>query len=189
MNIVERATEMLRHPENEWAAVAQDGSTMRDLAFDYVAPLAAIPAVAGLLGTWLIGIPDYKVSLAGAFFHALINYAIDIVAVYALAHLMIRLASRFGAKPPLTTAFRVAVYSFTPVWICGIVGLIPATGLLMLAGYGYAIYLMSIGAERILDIPRDKTLPYAGMAVGGVFIGLFIVHHLLAAMGGFPRLL
>lgn len=189
MDIVERATEMLRHPENEWAAVEQDASIMRDLALGYVAPLAAIPAVAGLLGTWVVGVPGYKISLIGAIFQALLDYAIDIGAIYALAYLMIRLAPRFGAKPALPTTFQVAVYSFTPVWISGIVGLIPATGLLKLAGYGYAVYLMSMGAERLLSIPQGKSLPYAGMAIGGVFIGLFIIHHLVAAFGGIPRLL
>jgi hypothetical protein len=189
MDIVERATEILRHPENEWAAVEQDGSSMQDLTLGYVAPLVAIPTVAGFLGTIVVGFPGYKVSLIAAFFHAVIGYVIDVIAVYALAHLLTWLAPRFGAKRDLPAAFRVAVYSFTPVWVCGIVGLVPSLGLLMLAGYGYAIYLMTMGAERILGAPKDKTMPYAGLAVGAIFAGLVILHHLLTAVGGAPRLL
>lgn len=189
MDIVERTTEILRHPENEWAAIEQDGSSIQDLTLGYVAPLAAIPAVANFLGTTMVGFSGYRISAMTAFFHAVIGYAIDIVAVYALAHLLTWLAPRFGARGNLTAAFRVAVYSFTPVWICGIVGLIPALGLLMLAAYGYAVYLMSMGAERVLATPKDKTLPYAGIAVGTIFAGLVVVHHLLAAIGGAPRLL
>lgn len=190
MDIVERTTEILRHPENEWAAVEQDGSSIKDLTLGYVAPLAAIPAVANFLGTTIIGFSGYRISVIAAFFDALIGYAIDLIAVYVLAHLLVWLAPRFGARRyHLPDAFRAAVYSFTPVWVCGIVGLIPSLGLLMLAGYGYAGYLLAIGAERILATPRDKALPYAGIAMGVTFAGLVIIQHLLAAIGGAPRLL
>jgi hypothetical protein len=189
MDIVERATEILRHPDNEWAAVQQEQSSMQDLIIGYVAPLAAIPAIAGLLGTTIIGFAGYKPPLIAAIFHAVIGYVVDVIAIYALAHFMTWLAPRFGAKGDLSASFQVAVYSFTPIWVCGVVGLIPALGLLILAGELYAIYLMSIGAERILGVPKDKTLSYATIAVTVSFTGLVILHHLLAAMGGAPRLL
>jgi hypothetical protein len=189
MQIVDRATEILMHPDNEWGAVAQESSSAQDLLLSYVAPLAAIPAVASFVGMTVVGFGGVHASAAAAFFHAIVGYAVDLLAVYALAHLTVFLAPRFGTRADLADSFRLAVYSFTPVWIAGVVGLIPALGLLVLAGYLYAGYLMIFGAERLLGAPKDGALRLCGISLASVFAGVAILHRLLAATGDVPRML
>ena len=98
---------------------------------------------------------------------------------------MIRLAPRFGTKAKPEAISRVAIYAFTPVWIAGAIGIVPAASLLVLAGYGYAVHLLRLGSERLLGTPSKRSLQFAGASVGAVCIGVFVLHRLLsAAFGG-----
>lgn len=197
MEIVERASEMVRHPENEWAAVAGEDAGARDLTLNYVAPLAAIPALASFLGAALVGSAGVRLGFGAALLQAVAGFAIDVAIVHVLAYVMAALAPRHGVRPDRAAIFRVAAYSLTPVWLAGIVGLIPQLSLLILGGYAYAGYLLALGTDRLLAAGRRsqaapdprRFLRFAAICLGAVFAVVVLLRHLLAAMGGMPRLL
>jgi hypothetical protein len=183
--LIERAGEILLHPDNEWAELRGEKTSSRDLLLRYAAPLAAIPAVAAFFGMTWVGFGGVESGYAKAMLHVLLRFAVDLAAVWGLAHLMVRLAPKFDAKVGFGPALQVAVYSFTPVWVAGVVGIVPAASLLVLAGYGYAAHVMAIGVQRLLGVGRDRALPFSGVCVAVVCVAVVVIHRLLsAALGG-----
>ena len=56
MNLFERVKGILLNPRAEWAIIEREPGDMAYLFMNYVAILAAIPAVCGFIGSSLIGI-------------------------------------------------------------------------------------------------------------------------------------
>ena len=53
-----------------------------------------------------------------------------IVGVLILAFIIDALAPTFGAQKNRSQALKVAVYSYTPAWIAGVLNILPALGVL-----------------------------------------------------------
>ena len=55
MNIVERVKNIIMTPKTEWDVIAGEATQPKDLIITYVLPLAALAAIAGFIGTVIIG--------------------------------------------------------------------------------------------------------------------------------------
>ena len=165
-------------PQSEWPAVAResgDGPCIR-----YLAILALIPALARLIGGWLIGGYTPFLSALGG---AAAAYALNFVVVYAVALLTDRLAPRFGGQRGFSNALRLTVYSFTPVWLAGIFLLVPGASFLVLLGL-YGFYLMWIGLPVLMKVPDERTLAYtAAIAICAIVLDVAARLAVLALIG------
>src|SRR5437899_3282029 len=131
MKLVERAKAIMFTPRKEWAVIEQEPHGMSALFVGYVAVLAAIPEVANFIGQSLIG--GYKPIGAGLL-RALVVYVLTFAVVYLIACVIDLLARRFGGKKNFPAAFKLSVYSHTPLWLAGIFLLIPGLSFLELLG-------------------------------------------------------
>jgi hypothetical protein len=61
----------------------------------------------------------------------------------------------------------------TPVWIAGVLNLVPALAPLQFIAGLYAIYLFYLGLPAVLKTPTDKVIPY--MLVSAVVIILVTI--------------
>jgi hypothetical protein len=164
-------------PRTEWSAVA--GESDNGSAIRYVAILAAIPALARLIGSWLIG--GYTPFLA-ALIGAVVAYALSFAVVYAVALVVDLLAPKFGAERGYSDAFKLTAYSFTPVWLAGIFLLVPGASFLVLLGL-YGCYLMWTGMPLLMRAPVDKGLPYVvAVAACAIAIDVAVRLALIAAV-------
>jgi hypothetical protein len=160
MNLVERAKDIVLTPRTEWATVEREASDVGDLFANYVAVLAAIPAICGLIRRILIGLP-----LLTALGAAIIGYALSFLAVYVLALIVDRLAPNFAGRKDFESALKLVVYSATPIWLSGIFLLIPRLGFLSFLGLLDAIYLLWAGIPELMRSPLDRVLGYTGVVV------------------------
>jgi hypothetical protein len=55
VNIVERVKNVIMTPKTEWDVIAGEATQPKDLVITYVLPLAALAAIAGFIGTAVIG--------------------------------------------------------------------------------------------------------------------------------------
>jgi hypothetical protein len=79
----------------------------------------------------------------------------------------------------MTNALKLAVYSMTPVWVAGILYIIPALGILALLAGLYGLYVLYLGFEApMMDTPRERVLSYLVVSVV-VIVALFIVVGLI----------
>src|SRR5580658_33690 len=146
-------------------AILRVPAILSDLLLGYVALLALIPAVFGFIAVCLIGVvvPGKGLLHASIFdgvFGVILGYVLSFVTVALLALFIDLLAPQFGGRRDFANAFRLAVYSYTPVWLTGVFLLLPGLRFLMLTGF-YGAYILMTGLPRLMKFPSEKTLTFA----------------------------
>jgi hypothetical protein len=164
MNVVERAKAIIMTPKTEWPVIANEPGDAGYLFTNYVAILAAIPAVASFIGTSLIGIGAYRVPIMTGLFNAIVTYLLSFVAVYVLAFIIDALAPTFGGQKNFANALKLAVYSYTPGWLAGIFFLIPALSFLAILAL-YGLYLVWTGLPTLMKAPQERSTAYTAAVV------------------------
>jgi hypothetical protein len=165
MNPALRAKAMLFAPFAEWARIERESGDPAFLLSRYVAVLALVPAVAGFIAASAIGavVPGagvVRASLFDGFFGAIFGYAMAFAIVLLLGLIIELLAPLFGGQKDFGNAFKLAVYSYTPVWLAGIFLLLPGLRFLILLGF-YGIYVLLLGLPQLMKSPRPKSYSYA----------------------------
>jgi hypothetical protein len=165
MKILERTYRILRAPGTEWPIIETEKTDESYELMIYIAVLAAIPSVSGLIGFSIIGVGVPGIGtvrqpvvpgILGAVFAFLVSFAL----IYLLAVLVNLFAGRFGAMKNASSALKVAAFSYTPVWITGVFLLVP--GLRFLTVFGlYGAYLLWRGLPLVMKTPEDKVASYA----------------------------
>ncbi len=90
MSIVDRVKNICLSPTTEWPVIAEETTPTGDLLSGYVAPLAAIGAVAGFIGGSIIGrtlpfIGTYRVPFGAGIGLAIFAFVMAIVGVFILS--------------------------------------------------------------------------------------------------------
>jgi hypothetical protein len=153
MNIVERAKNILIKPKDEWNAINQESTSVIQIATGYLLIIALLPAAAMLLGGLFAG------SISFGIRQAIISYVSNVGGVLISAFVIDALATNFGSQKNFTKAFQLVVYSYTPMFIAGIFGIIPALAILGIIGL-YGLYLLYIGMKPMMQTPDDKITSY-----------------------------
>ena len=181
----ERVTKLLKEPAKEWVVIEAEPTTTERLYRSYIAPLAAIPAIAGFIGMTIIGfsvpfVGTYRESFPRGLSNMIVSFVLSLVLVYVAALIVNKLAPTFQSTPDDLRALKLVAYSQTPAWIAGVLYVIPALGPIAIIGGLYAIYLFYLGLPVMMKTPQDKVIPY--MAVSAVVvIGLSIVIVVISA--------
>ncbi len=188
--LVARAKNITLSPETEWPTIAQEPATIGGIYSGYVALLAALGPVAGLVGTALWGV---RVPLMGTVRPPLTTlvgqtigtYALALVMTYVVSWLVNQFAPRYGGQKDSVQAFKAAAYCFTPVWLVGVLQLLPGLGILAsLAGLVAAIY-----AIRVLKLGLPHTMKADATRAGGyaalVVVTAIVINIVISvAIGG-----
>jgi hypothetical protein len=181
-NLVTRVQNILMKPKAEWDVIAAETATTQGLFTGYACILAAIPAIAGLIGRLL------PVCVLGVCVHtnivfvavaAVVQYVLSLVGVYVIGLIINALAPSFdGVQNPIQ-AMKVAVYSFTAAWLAGIFSIFLPLAILGLLGL-YSFYLLYVGLPRLMKSPQEKSLGYTAVSV----ICGIVVYVIIGAVAG-----
>jgi hypothetical protein len=186
MTIVDRVKNICLTPITEWPIIAGEPTTSGDLITGYVVPLAAIGAVAGFVGGSIIGqtLPfgfgTYRMSVATGLVVAVFTFVMAIVGVFVLSLIIDALAPSFGGEKNSLLALKVAVYSYTPAWVAGVLRVLPVLGVLAVLGALYGLYLLYLGLPRLMKCPEDKAIGYTVVVV----ICAIVLTLCITAVGG-----
>ena len=184
MGIVERVKNICLSPNTEWPVIASEPSTTGGLITGYVAPLAAIGAVAGFIGGSIVGrslpfLGTYRTPVLPGLVVAVFTFVMAIVGIVILAFLINALAPTFGGEKNSAQAMKVAVYSYTPAWVAGALQILPVLGVLGLLAGLYGLYLLYLGLPRLMKCPEDKAIGYTIVVV----VCAIVVSLVLGAVG------
>ncbi|HXS53710.1 MAG TPA: Yip1 family protein [Usitatibacter sp.] len=179
MSLVERAKNIIVTPKTEWQVVAGEATPPGQLIVGYVLPLAAIAAIAGFIGIVLVGAAlghfGVHIGIVWAVAAAVYQVVMSVIMVYVMAFIIDALAPTFGAQKAFPQALKVAVYCYTPVWVMGIVKIIPFLGILVLLAAIYAIYLLYLGLQGVMRAPSEKAAGYTAVVViVGIVVAIVI---------------
>jgi hypothetical protein len=165
MNAMQRAKAILTNPLAEWDRIAREPDDPAAILMNYVALLAVVPSLFGFIGACLIGVIGkdgavLRAHLVDGVFGAIFGYVAGCAIVLVLGLGIYVLAPLFGGRRSFDNAFKLAVYSFTPVWLCGIFLLLPGLHFLALLGF-YGLYLLWLGTTRLTKVPEQMALTFA----------------------------
>ena len=164
MNLVDRAKNTLFSPASEWETIKVEPITINELFTRYAVILAAIPAVAGLIGYTVFGISfglgRITLGIGTTITWAILTYILSLVSVYILGWIIDALAPSFGSSKDLVASMKVAVFSYTAAWVGGIFHILPYLSVLAALISIYSLVLLYMGLKRVKSVPDDKMVGY-----------------------------
>lgn len=167
--LVARVKDILLKPTETWDVIDREPATIGGLYTGYVMILAAIPAVAGLIGVLVFGIGGFGITFRPSpvwlVVQALLTYGLSLAMVYVMALIIENLAPNFGGTKDRMQAFKVAAYAPTASWVAGIFSLLPALAVVALLGGLYSLFLLYKGLPKLMKTPEDKALPYTAVVI------------------------
>jgi hypothetical protein len=179
-SLVTRVQNMIMKPAAEWDVVAAEPASVGSIYTGYAMILAAIPAIATLLGSILFA----HMNPILAVITAVIGYVLALVGLYITAFIVNALASSFGAEQNQVQALKLVAYANTAAWVAGALNIIPILGALAsLVGGIYSLYVLYLGLPKLMKNPPDKTTVYfivtlvvaiVVYAIIGAVVGLII---------------
>lgn len=193
MDLVSRVQGIILKPKEEWDKIKSESPKIVELFTSYAMILAAIPAVAQFIGMGLIGrrvpfIGWYRYNIGTAFFYAILTYVFTLVAVYVFGIVINALAPTFSSKVDAVNAMKLAVYSMTPVWVAGVLHIIPLLSILVLLASFYAFYVLYLGFNSpLMGTPKDKIVGYllVSIVIYIVLMGvIMLIMGAIFAVGG-----
>ncbi len=172
--IFTRAYGLLREPQKEWEQIRAEQTTAPHLLLGYVAPLAAIPPVCGLIGALMF---DRIVvgPIGNAIISVIVTWVVSVALVFLLGLLINTLADQFDADRNDINAQKIAAYSITPAFLSGLFSLWPPLWWISLFALAAMVYIMYRGLPILMKAPEDRALSYAASvtiaaAVAGIVL-------------------
>ncbi len=158
--MIGRIQRLLLKPKEEWQRIDAEAMTTQGILLGWVAPLAAIGPVATLIQQQVFPMRVFGVAfrppVIGSVVTAVLTWALVIGMVYVWSLIINALAPSFGGTKNPISALKAAAYTGTAGWICGILGILPFLGMLVLLGVLYNIYLLWVGGPMVMKVPQDK---------------------------------
>jgi Yip1-like protein len=183
VDVIARAKNIMIQPAHEWRVIAGESADVGSLLRDYAAPLSGVAAVCQWLGLsvffGVIGIGFVRTAVT-----AVVSWMLGLFSLWVAAIVIENLAPSFGSRSSTVQALKLVVYASTPLWIVGILTLVPPLGALFVVGVIYAIYLVYLGLPSVLDTPRDRVVPYMLTSAVVVFIANFVVRAATRLVAG-----
>ena len=168
MNLVDRVKGILLSPKEEWPKISAETETTQSLYTGYILILAAIGPIALLVHSFSFG-------AAGA----IVLYLLSLGVTYVMALIVDALAPTFGGEKNFMQSLKLVAYSYTAVWVAGILHLIGFIGgILSLLAAIYTLYAFYLGVPVMKKCPQEKAVTYTvvvvlcGIVLGAVVGGL-----------------
>ncbi len=193
MSLVDRAKNIITSPKSEWEVVASESADMGGVLTGYVLPMAAIPAVASIIGALI-----FSGSIMAGIATAIMTYVVSIIAVLLTAFVVNILADSFNSEKDMGRATQLVAYSYTPMWIGGVLNIIPFLAPIGILFGLYGLYLLYLGLPHTMKTPQEKVVIYLivtivvlfviymvlGLVIGGILAAIFGA-AILGAAGAF----
>jgi hypothetical protein len=189
MDLQTRVKNILTNPSQEWPVIAAESSDVGALIRDYAAPLSAIAAICRWIGLSVVGFSAgffgrYRVGLVGGFANAVVSWVLGLVGLWICAIIIEKLAPTFKSRGDTAQAAKLVAYATTPVWVAGVLGLVPALSVLILVAAIYAIYLFYLGLPVVMHTPGDQVIPYMLVSAVVVIVVVVVVGMVAGALVG-----
>ena len=172
---VSRALAILIQPARAWVAIAAAPTSAGMLIRRHVIPLAAIPAVGGVIGGLVFGFNianvGVRMSQPGLVLGAAAGYVATLAAVWLLAQWIALTAPAFeGVRDP-TAALNLVGYAATASWVGGLAELYPSVGIPagILAAL-WSLYALYLGLAEMMRIPESRRLTAFATALVAVLL-------------------
>jgi hypothetical protein len=174
---------ILIKPSQEWPVIKTEKTSVQQLFLGYAVILAAIPAVCQFIG---MGVFSRWWGPGRMLGFVIVSYILTLAVTFGVGFVINALGPNFGSKQSLEHAMALAVYSMTPMWVAGILNLIPAYFIYAWVPWLfllYGLYLLYLGfAAPMLDTPKDKQLTFFIITLIVIGVGMTLVRVIAEAI-------
>ncbi len=161
---------LLYDPSEQWKIIASESRSVSDILFKFLVFFAAIPPVSAFIGStyvgWSVGNSEtYRITTESAFYLSVAAYLAIISGVFIVSYLVKWMANSYGAAPTFGRCFNLTAYSFTPLFLAGILGSFPILWLDMLVtlvAMAMSVNLLYKGVSIMMEIGREQGFLFAG---------------------------
>jgi hypothetical protein len=176
--VLNNAIALVKDPVGYMTQNKGQAISLNSLMINYVAILALVPLVGRIIGDLLFyGGAGVGYSIAGA----IVSYILDIVEVFVIGIVIWKLAPSFNTSTDQTKSTILAAYVYTPVFLVGILSIVPVLGNLAILGLLYGLYILYRGLPILLNTPADKTVIYV---VAVLVVSIIILAVISLIIGG-----
>jgi hypothetical protein len=176
----------MSHPEDEWKNIRKENCTIGKCYCSHVLLLAAIPPLAGYIGTTQVGWQVVarevnRLTPQSALWIAILSYITILVAVFSVGKLIHWMGQTYGAKQTLPQCIALAAYTATPLFLIGIMLVYPLLWFNLLVGLpalAYTVYLLYTGVPIVMGIPKERGFLFSSAVLA---VGLVMLVAVLAA--------
>jgi hypothetical protein len=188
MALVDRVKNILISPRTEWPVIDAEPATVASLYTGYIVPLAAIPAICGVIGSALFGVSvpllgRIRIPITTAIVNAVVAYVVTLIGVYVFAMIIDALAPTFGGTKNQVQALKVVAYSSTAAWVAGILSIFPGLYPLELIVALYCFYLLFLGLPICMKVPENKAIGYTIVSIVCAFVLALVIGAVLGLLG------
>lgn len=180
--LIGRVQRLLLTPPSEWDRIDTEGADVAGLYQSYILPLAGLSALAGFIGTSIVGIGGFRIGFLTGLMQAIVSVGLACALVYVMALIINALAPQFGAKEEFGSAFKVAAFAPTASWVGGMFMIIPALWFMALIGGLYSLYLLFVGLPKLMKPAADKSLIYTLAVIGCMIVIGVVFSYILRAI-------
>jgi hypothetical protein len=179
--LIDRVKNIVLSPKLEWPVIATEPTSIAQLYFSYVLPLAALAAVLSFVRTSLIGVSVpfggvIRMPIASGLMYSIVAFGFGLVGLFLVGLIINALAPSFSGIRDQRQALKVAAYSLTPGYLSAVLALSPVlpTMLQLIAGL-YGIYVLFLGLPIVMRSPRDKAVGYtAAVVICTILLGILL---------------
>lgn len=171
---------LLYGPTSEWNNISRQKQSISHIYLTFLIFFAAIPPAAAFVGStyvgWQIGNGDiHTLTSQSALYLSVIAYIAILVAVFVLSLFIQWMAKTYGAKPSLSECVNLTAYSFTPLFLAGILGAFPILWLDMLVtlfAIGMSVNLLFKGVPQLMGINEEKAFLFSSSILTVAMVSL-----------------
>ncbi len=175
-----RSLRLLVSPKSTWQEIREDDRGTVRVLLEHTAILGLIPPVCAYFGTtqvgWTIGYSDpVRLTASSALPISIIYYLVILISIFTLGRLIHWMNLTYGADRSLARCIGLAAYPATPLLLVGLVQLYPALWLNYLIGLpalAYSIYLLYLGTEIVMELPRERAFLMASAILAVCLVAL-----------------
>jgi len=184
---------ILTRPNDEWLKIRDEQCTIGRCYALHVMILAAIPAIAGYIGTsmvgWRIGSGE-PVMLAAdnALVIAIVFYLAMIVGVYMMGLMVYWMGKTYETESVLSQCVLLAAYVVTPLFLVGVTAIYPILWFIMLAGLpatAFSVYLLYTGLPIMMNVSKEQGFVFSSAVLGVALVGLVSLLIVMVLLWGF----
>jgi hypothetical protein len=197
--LIARLRAILLSPRATWPEIASEPASVGSVYTGWVLWLAAITPLASFIGLGIFGmsvpfIGSFRLGFGTLFGQLVTTYLLTMLVVFVMALITAALAPSFGARNDRVQALKAIAYAWTPVWIVGVLHLIPLLGLLAalltLAAAVYSVRLLWLGLQATLGAPQERAVAYTAVVVViGIVLSIVVAWSsaMFTGMGAMAR--
>ena len=195
--LLERVRAIVLNPRATWPVIAAETDSVGSLYRNWILWLSAITPLATFIGLAVFGlrlpfIGSLRVGVGTLLTQMLLQYALTLLVIFVLALIAAALAPGFGGRSERVAALKAIAYAWTPVWVVGVLHLLPLLGvltaLLGLAALGYAAWLLYLGAQATLGVPQERAVGYTAVIIVIGFVLALMMGMLSSTLSGMRSL-